>query len=82
MMFCARAAGCARRTCMQMASFSACSRGGPRSAVELDGWSKTIGRASAHELILTHPYIFVFLKKFCLSVMNGLGKEKSTINAS
>ena len=44
MMFCARAAGCARRTCMQMASFSACSRGGPRSAVELYGWSKTIGR--------------------------------------
>ena len=29
-------------TCMQMASFCACSRGGPRSAVEMYGWSKTI----------------------------------------
>ena len=31
-------------TCMQMASFCACSRGGPRSAVEMYGWSKTIAR--------------------------------------
>ena len=31
-------------TCMQMASFCAFSRGGPRSAVEMYGWSKTIAR--------------------------------------
>ena len=31
-------------TCMQMASFCACSRGGPRSAVEMYSWSKMIAR--------------------------------------